>query len=72
VIDESPGGLIVQFGGSVASVSGQTATTQADGTFTLIVQLQTNGTDVGLVTVQTTDAQGLNSNVPDVYVHPTP
>ena len=72
VIDESPGGLVVRFGGSVMSVNGLTATTQADGRFTLIVQLKLDGTDVGLVTAQTTDAQGLDSNVADVYVHPTP
>ena len=72
VIDESPGGLVVRFGGSVMTVNGLTATTQANGSFTLIVQLKLDGTDVGLVTAQTTDAQGLDSNVADVYVSPTP
>src|SRR5690348_8766669 len=31
VIDESPGGLVVRFGGSVATMDGLTVTTQANG-----------------------------------------
>lgn len=69
VIDESPAGLTVSFGG-IPSMSGQSITTASDGTFTITVQLQTDGSDVGNVTASTLDPQGLASNVPLVYVNP--
>jgi hypothetical protein len=70
VFDESPGGLVVQFGGSVASLSGRSVTTQADGTFTLNVQLRTDGSDTGWLLATTQDAQGLESNEASCYVSP--
>lgn len=54
------GGLVITFGG-VPSLQGVTTTTAADGTFTLIAAVRTDGTDAGTVTAQTT-ANGLLSN----------
>ena len=72
VIDESPGGLTITFGGSVPSLNGQTTTTYADGTFSVVVRLQTDGTDIGYLLATTQDAQGLASNEASVYIHPAP
>ena len=70
VFDESPGGLVVTFGG-VPSAAGQTATTNADGTFSLTLSMQTDGTDMGIVTAVTQDAAGQSSNVAIAWVNPT-
>jgi hypothetical protein len=70
VFDESPGGLVVTFGG-VPSAEGQTATTNADGTFSLTLSMQTDGTDMGIVTAVTQDAAGQSSNVAVAWVDPT-
>ena len=72
VVDESPGGLTVTFGGSVATLNGYTVTTAANGTFSFTIQLKTDGTDTGYLLATTKDAQGLPSNQASVYVHPTP
>ncbi len=59
VIDDAPvAGLTIRFGGII---DGKTTTVNADGTFELIVELPpgTNGT----ATAQTTDGDGLDSNV---------
>jgi hypothetical protein len=69
VIDEAPGGLTVWFDG-VPSAAGRTATTNADGTFTLTLTLQSDGSDMGTVTAVTRDAAGLWSNVAGVWVDP--
>jgi hypothetical protein len=69
VIDESPGGLVVTFGG-VPSAEGQSATTSADGTFFLILTMQTDGSDTGLMTAVTQDSAGLSSNVATTWVDP--
>lgn len=71
VIDEDPGGLVVRFSGDVATLDGQSATTNADGYFFLRVNLQTNGTDTGWLYAQTTDRGGLVSNEASVYCLPT-
>jgi hypothetical protein len=71
VTDESPGGLTVRLGG-IPSAQGTTMTTWADGSFSMILTVQTNGSDIGVVTAQTTDAQGLNSNVDYDDINPTP
>jgi hypothetical protein len=70
VIDEAPGGLVVTFGG-VPSAAGQTATTNADGTFSLTLSMQTDGTDMGIVTAVTQDAAGQSSNVAVAWVDPS-
>ena len=72
VIDESPGGLTVKFGGSVATVNGRSCVTDANGYFSIVVQLRTDGTDEGWVSASTVDALGAASNQPEVHVRPTP
>jgi hypothetical protein len=69
VIDEAPGGLAVTFGG-VPTAVGQTTTTNADGTFSLTLQMQTDGSDMGTVTAVTQDVVGLWSNTAGVWVDP--
>jgi hypothetical protein len=71
VIDETPTGMIVTFGGTT-SAAGQYATVSADGTFSKIVQLRTDGTDSGYITATTTDAYQVVSEEVDVLVNPTP
>jgi len=68
VVDPAPAGLTVKFGGDPASLQGKTATTDANGNFSLTLIMQTNGTDNGLATAQTTDSQGLQSNMAMTYV----
>ena len=70
VLDESPGNLTITFGGSVVTMVGRTCTTDANGYFSIVVQLQTNGTDIGWVTARTQDALGVPSNEPAVEVRP--
>jgi hypothetical protein len=72
VIDETPSGLTVTFGGGVPSVVGLTATTDANGVFSLTVRLRTDGTDSGTVSVTTVDPLGTVSNEALVDVTPTP
>lgn len=69
VIDEAPGGLVVTFGG-VPSAEGQAATTNADGTFSLTLTMQTDGSDTGNVSAVTQDSAGLSSNVATTWVDP--
>jgi hypothetical protein len=69
VVDEAPGGLTVTVGGST-SASGDTTKTLADGTFSMTVQLHTDGTDSGFLGVRATDAQGLVSDLEGEYVTP--
>ncbi len=69
VIDENPGGLVVAFGG-VPAAEGQSATTNAYGTFSLILTMQTDGSDTGLVTASTQDAAGQSSDVATYWVDP--
>jgi hypothetical protein len=63
VTDPNPAGLTVTFGGQPVSLNGHTATTDANGNFSFSIQLNTDGSDNGIVTAQTTDSQGLQSNV---------
>lgn len=70
VQDRAPGGLAVALGGQPASLQGVTVTTDANGHFDTVITLQANGTDTGTATAQTTDAQGLQSNVASCMVNP--
>jgi len=70
VIDANPGGLAVTFGGST-SARGQTVTTNANGIFSGLVQLRTDGTDTGFLSVTTIDSQNLESQSAQVFVDPT-
>jgi hypothetical protein len=63
--------LTVTLGGTT-SAAGQTATTLADGTFALTVQLRVDGTDCGWITARTVDPQGLMSGEVEQWVNPTP
>jgi hypothetical protein len=64
-------GLTVYFSG-IPALTDMTATTDENGDFVLVVQVQTNGTDSGTVSVQTVDANGVWSNIAMVPVSPTP
>jgi hypothetical protein len=70
VSDETPEGMLVTFGGGLASVAGQTATVDADGWFYLAVQLSPDGTDTGMVSVVTQDEINQSSNVAAVEIVP--
>lgn len=70
VTDDQPGGLTVTFGG-VPSLEGKTTVTASDGSFSLLVQVKTDGSDTGTVTAQTVDTAGNPSNVATCYIHPT-
>lgn len=63
VIDESPGGLTVHFGGSPVSLGGKSAVTESDGWFSLRVQLNGTATDNGTGEAVVTDWWGLQSDV---------
>jgi hypothetical protein len=69
VVAVNPGGLTVTCGGET-SASGMTTTTNADGTFSLTVQLRTDGTDSGYLTA-TTVVGGLSSSPVEVFLAPT-
>ena len=71
VIDENPGGLVVTLGGST-SAAGTTTTTNDDGTFSVLVQLKTDGTDSGWITATVVDEYGVQSDAVEVWVTPTP
>jgi hypothetical protein len=71
VVDEDPDGLIVTLGGST-SANGKWTFTNEDGTFSLLVQLKTDGTDTGWITATTIDDWGLVSDEVEVFVTPTP
>lgn len=71
VVDENPEGLIVRLGGST-SAAGTTIVCNSDGTFSILVQLRTDGTDAGYITPTTTDASGQESEEVEFLVNPTP
>jgi hypothetical protein len=66
-----PGGLTVTFTG-VPSLNGHTVVTNADGSFSFTIPVQTNGTDNGTVTATVTDSMGQVSNVAMWDITPTP
>jgi hypothetical protein len=68
VIDESPGGLTVSFGG-LPSLNGRTATTGSNGSFSLTVQLRP--LESGEASAQVTDGGGLTSDLVWALVDPT-
>lgn len=67
VVDNAPAGLTVRFGG-IASLMNQTATTTSTGTFSITIQLQPGTPDIGTASSQTTDGDGLDSNIATVSV----
>jgi hypothetical protein len=68
VSDQSPAGLTVSFGG-IPSLAGQTATVSSNGTFSLAVVLNADGSDNGMAWAQTVDWWGLTSNQPTTNVY---
>lgn len=64
VIDENPGGLTVTFGGVL---TGHSTTTAADGSFSYGIYLTPD--DYGLVTAQTADEFGVESNIAETVVY---
>lgn len=66
VTDEHAAGLTVSFMSAIPALMGKTATVQADGTFSLTVQL--NAIDAGMVMVSCMDWWNLNSNMAMAYV----
>lgn len=71
VVCDSPGGLTITFGGEPESLQGVTVVTDENGHFTLTISLLTDGSDDGLATAQTTDSEGLESNVASCNIHPS-
>jgi hypothetical protein len=67
VTDASAPGLTVTFGG-IPSLANKTATVQSNGTVSLSVQLNNNGSDNGTATAQTTNWWGQLSNVAQTAV----
>ena len=70
VLDDAPAGLTVRFGGAPASLQGQSAVTDSGGNFSFSVVLQTNGSDTGTATADTTDTDGNSSNTATCDVNP--
>jgi hypothetical protein len=58
---EHPEGMVVSLGGEPNSVQGETATVGADGIFSVLIQMRTDGTDDGTVTAVTSDANGTSN-----------
>src|SRR5581483_5122664 len=71
VIDESPAWLTVRFGGGPSSLSDQTTTVAADGSFEFWIQLNGTASDEGTATAQVTDWWGLESELALCDVHQT-
>ena len=67
VMDEYPAGLTVRLGG-MPSLNGVTVVTDANGDFSVTLQLQDG--EGGTATAQTTDWWGLDSNVADWWFFP--
>jgi hypothetical protein len=63
-------GITVNFGG-IPALEGKTATTDANGNFTLVFTVSTNGSDQGTGWAQAVDANGNASNVATADINPT-
>ena len=64
-------GMVVNFAG-IPSINGKTAVCDANGNFTLVIAVKTDGSDRGGISAQTTDANGRQSNLALAFVTPTP
>ena len=67
----APNGMVVSFAG-VPSLAGKSAVCDANGNFTLVFPVQTNGTDRGTISARTVDSNGLLSDFAYDYMNPTP
>ncbi|MDY3559474.1 hypothetical protein R5W23_000467 [Gemmata sp. JC673] len=63
VVDETPGGRTVTFGGAVAQLAGKTVVTDEDGNFAITVRIKTDGTEGGTVSAVTTDGELMSKEV---------
>lgn len=63
VIGPAPAGLVIQFGGVPATLQNKTTPTDATGHFSVTYLMKMDGTDNGLASAKTTDANGLASNL---------
>ncbi|MBP3959494.1 hypothetical protein J8F10_29980 [Gemmata sp. G18] len=63
VIGPAPAGLVIQFGGVPATLQNKATTTDATGHFSVTYLMKMDGTDNGLASAKTTDANGLASNL---------
>ena len=70
VIDESPAGLTITFGGEPESLQNATTTTDANGHFDIVIELNTDGSDNGTASAQTVDNGGRTSNVALYNINP--
>jgi hypothetical protein len=71
VLDESPNGLTVNFGGAPVSIAGQSCLVLIDGSFDFRVHLNGTQTDEGTATAVVTDWWSLTSNTAYCAVHQT-
>jgi hypothetical protein len=71
VVADHPEGMTVTFGGAPVSLEGKTTTVLADGTFSLLVSMQTDGSDDGTATAVCTDEYGQVSNTATTLVTPS-
>ncbi len=69
VTASQPEGLTVTFAG-VPAVDGKSAVTDSDGNFVLVVQVKTDGTDAGVISAVTSNANG-TSNTALTNMNPT-
>jgi hypothetical protein len=70
VTSANPAGLVITFNG-VPCLVGRTTTVEADGTFSMTIQVATNGSDIGTISAQTSQ-NGMLSNLAMTYMSPTP
>ena len=70
VASANPNGLVVTFAG-VPSLAGQTAVVDANGNFSITIQVATDGSDIGTISAQTIQG-GTLSNTALTYMSPTP
>lgn len=69
VIDPAPAGLTVTFGGDPDSIRGKTATTDANGHFSKVVNVKTDGSDDGTLSAQAVNAANVSTNVAQTLIH---
>ena len=71
VIAENPNEMVVSFGGDPVSLHNVSVPVRPDGTFILLIQLRTDGSDDGTATAMCTDQYGQQSNIAATDVTPS-
>lgn len=69
VIDPAPAGLTVTFGGDPDSLRDTTTTTDANGHFSKVVDVKTDGSDDGTLSAQAVNAAGVATNIAQTLIH---